>query len=30
MKLKKIAAAVLTVAMMFSMTGCNAITIDGE
>lgn len=30
MKLKKIAAAVLTVAMMFSMTGCNAITIDCE
>ena len=30
MKLKKIAAAVLAVAMMFSMTGCNAITIDGE
>ena len=30
MKLRKIAAAVLTVAMMFSMTGCNAITIDGE
>ena len=30
MKLKKIAVAVLAVAMMFSMTGCNAITIDGE
>lgn len=30
MKLKKIVAAVLAVAMMFSMTGCNAITIDGE
>ena len=30
MKLRKIAAAVLAVAMMFSMTGCNAITIDGE